>query len=239
MPVWIDNITVRIFNKLINQMKKALLVSVTLFLFVPAASQPKDSIRLFRKCSNMLFVTYFYPQYKPATSVLAVKGGRILSNIDNDKIEIMPDSNIVILEVRQNKKLIHSVKMYGIKTPEALVFAKINGKSVFTHYKSKGAVPTSIELIAEPDASFADELPRDSKYRVTEWALVVMRGNRELMRSIFKESRISQVELNKLRQIIRSGDVVQLEILSVKRKNAAGEMIPEEPAERTIAYTVE
>jgi hypothetical protein len=123
-------------------------------------------------------------------------------------------------------------------TPFPFVGVKINGKEYSGGYLANGDIPKSIEAVVEPDGSFKAFLPTDAQYRITEWIVVLSRNDKELFRQSIRESRMPQAELARLKTSVRKGDKMSIDIISVKRRNAAGQMIPADFEKKTITYTI-
>jgi hypothetical protein len=198
-----------------------------------------DSVKLYLKCRNDLSLRYFMERYNPNISTLKITGGRIIENQDNDRIAVMPDSNVVILEIWQKGKVFNTIRMYAKRPPMPRVAAKINGKMHWAFYKKLGPAPLSVEIFPEAEPNFSSNLVRDSVYQVTEWTATLVRANKEIYKGTFQEKRMPQAEANRLRSLARSGDLMKITILSIKRRNALGEMIPDTLEDNVIEYTIQ
>jgi hypothetical protein len=220
---------------------KSLIVFFSLLLanFIAIAQQKTDSIELYLKCRNDIMLSNFIPKYDPSTASLKIIGGRIIEQKDNNKIAVMPDSNVVIVQIYKKGKLSNTLTMYGRPTPWPFVGVRINGKEYSSSYSANGEIPRSIETVAEPDGNFRAFLPTDAQYRVTEWIVVLSRNDKELYRQSIRESRMPQTELSKLRSLARNRDKLAINIISVKRRNASGQMIPSDFEKKTITYTIQ
>jgi gliding motility-associated protein GldM len=72
-------------------------------------------------------------------------------------------------------------KIRGIPKPDIIM--QIGGKPVDEKNGEKTA-PRSISLVAVPEKNFADALPKDARYRVMEWEVMLARGRRQIGRTI-------------------------------------------------------
>jgi len=73
---------------------------------------------------------------------------------------------------------------------------------------------------AKPDESFAQFLPKDARYQVTKWNVLLARGKRP----VTQQSYSSEVaNLSSMASMAQPGDRLIIEIQEVYRTNYAGE----------------
>ena len=79
--------------------------------------------------------------------------------------------------------------------------------------------PRSLEIKAVPDQSFAEFLPKDARYRVSQWEVTLARGSRPV-----KTERVNSenINLNAFASLARPGDRIVIEVKQVQRMNFRG-----------------
>lgn len=214
-----------------------LFLSLVLFPCVLFAQQ-KDSIKLYLKCRNELLVSYFDKKYEPAGKVLHVKGGRLVENKDNDRVAIVPDSAVVVLEARQNGKLVNSYTMYSKAPPEPIFEAKVSGKTYWPFRPASGPLPTSIEVAPVADVSFKEMVPNDANYIISEWEVSLNRNGKSIRNFRVRGNKTPGKDFSNIRAVAQTGDVIQVSIITMRRKNAIGEMVPQPLQYPTLSYTI-
>jgi hypothetical protein len=65
--------------------------------------QEKDSLKVYLRCRNDLAMSSFFSRYVPSENMIKVKGARLIENIGNDRIAIIPDSAVVVIEATNKK----------------------------------------------------------------------------------------------------------------------------------------
>lgn len=210
------------------------------FILLPGIlpAQQKDSVKLYLKCRNDLLLSYFYPNYNAAGSVLSVKGGRLIENKDNNFIAIMPDSTVVVLEARRKGKLENSFTMYSVAPPPPVFEATINGKSYSPFRAASGPAPASIGIDPVSDVSFKEMVPKDANYTVVKWEVSLNRNGKSIRRISVTENKMPARDLSKIKTVTQSGDVIEIKVITMRRKNALGEMVPQPITFPALLYTI-
>ena len=130
-------------------------------------------------------------------------------------ITIIPHSNVshVAVEIYHNDQLIatETFKVREIPEPEIRLF-RISPKEGIPH-TFKGA----LDVRATPNGDFAAFLPKDARFRVTQYTVTLARENRAILTEKVEGSSRS---LDKIMDHAESGDRLVVEIKKVERMNA-------------------
>jgi len=109
-------------------------------------------------------------------------------------------------------------KVRGIPKPTIQVLS--GGKEVDQKNGVASPGPRSLQVKAKPDESFAQFLPKDARYQVTKWNVLLARGKRP----VTQQSYSSEVaNLSSMASMAQPGDRLIIEIQEVYRTNYAGE----------------
>lgn len=81
--------------------------------------------------------------------------------------------------------------------------------------------PRALQLRAEPDESFASQLPKDALFRVTDSEIALVRGARAVVVRRFQGP---DINLADIAGQARSGDAIVIDIKQVQRRNFKGEV---------------
>lgn len=208
-----------------------------LMLFgAPAWSQRTDSTFLYLKCGNELSLTQLAPGYHPAKNSITVKGARLLNNTDNDRVVVIPDSSVVVISL----KGVASPAVFYSKNPPKPIFEVVINQMRFSSFlhEANGQLPISIGVEPLADESFRMMVPKDTRYRISQWEISQRRGNEAVNRIIVNGNTLPASDLNKIRSTARPGDVLEITVIAMKRQNLADEMINQDLTEKTFAYTI-
>jgi len=171
---------------------------------------------LYRNCGNELVVNVpaLGQNYDPS---FKVKGGSSYSGSKKGVVTIIPTSPKVTLSVYSSNNFIDNVDFNVRQIPKPDIVLKSGGKEVD---EKKGfeaeKMPRDLVLDAEPDNDFASMLPKDARYRVTEWEITLARGPRGVKSM---KSSNPKVDMSSFRTVARPGDRVVIEVKEVQRMN--------------------
>ena len=84
-----------------------------------------------------------------------------------------------------------------------------------------GRVPSRLKAKAIPDQDFKETNPRDARYKVTSWEVMLVRNNTAIL--TLKEDS-ETINLDEIRQKARNGDRLVIQVNEVKRKNYLDEI---------------
>ncbi|SMD35428.1 gliding motility-associated protein GldM [Reichenbachiella faecimaris] len=174
---------------------------------------------LYLNCGNELDVQVpaMGTSYNPS---FTTKGGSNISGANKGEVVIIPNSAKVTLSVSSSGNLIgtQDFKVKRIPKPEIVVYGK--GGPVNLKRGVKGA-PRSLKLAAEPDESFAQFLPKDAKFRVSESEVNLVRAGRSVG-SVRPKG--PDLNLSSLASQAREGDALVIEVKKVQRRNFKGDI---------------
>lgn len=183
---------------------------------------------------------YIFSNYAPAESSISLKGGRLIENLDNNRIAIMPDSSVVVIEIRRKDHPITRSLLYAVQPPRPVFEVIVDGKSFYSYQETaSGSMPTT-GMVLKPvsDASFEEIVPKDAQYSIERWELVVKRSDKVIFKSSVAGSTLSSSEFKRLTSLARINDVLEINLLSMKRRNAVGELIDQEVSYARLHYTI-
>jgi gliding motility-associated protein GldM len=172
---------------------------------------------LYRNCGNKLDVQVpaLGAAYAPSFSV---KGGSSQGG-KGGQVTIIPTSPKVDLSVYSSGTFIgtQSFRVKDIPKPELVL--KSGGKEIDLKRGVSG-VPRELMLDAVPDPDFAEFLPEDARYRVTEWEVTLARGPRPIDS---KKVTSNKVSLSDWVSKAKPNDRIVIEAKEVQRMNFKGE----------------
>ncbi len=168
---------------------------------------------LYRNCGNALDVQVpaLGAAYNPRFSV---QGGSSIGG-KGGKVTIVPTSPNVTLKVYSGDAYIGDQKFRVRQIPKPDIVLKSGGKIV-DEKRGVDKVPREITLDAVPDEDFAQFLPKDARYRVTQWEVTLARGPRPI-----EQKKLSGRTANLASFVskARSGDRIVIEVKEVQRMN--------------------
>ena len=136
------------------------------------------------------------------------------------QVTVIPTSPTCELWVYSDGIYIGSQKFRVRQIPKPDIVLKSGGK-VVDERQGVNQVPREINLDAVPDADFAQFLPDDARYRVTQWVVTLARGARPVEQ---KNVNGPSANLASFVPKARSGDRIVVEVKEVQRKNFKGDI---------------
>lgn len=180
----------------------------------PTVKITADAVKaLYRNCGNNLNVQVpeLGASYNPEFDIT---GGMVQKTNEVGVITVSPKAARVKLTVKNGGAVI-GVENFRVKPiPKPAVKLYSGGREV--DLQNGGSMLRRLELKAIPDADFAEFLPRDARYRVTDYEVILARGTHEVGRK-----RVNQpsVQLRDLAERARRGDRLVVVIKKVERMN--------------------
>jgi len=143
-----------------------------------------------------------------------VNGGDLITTNKKGFITIIPTSKKVIITVRNNGSYIgdESFRVKPVPKPTLKVYHNHQELDL----KKGGKVPRKLRLKAIPDADFAEFLPNDARYKVTEWEIILVRNG---IPRITKKYNKDVVNLSEIVRYAQKGDRLVIDVKKVKRLN--------------------
>ena len=170
---------------------------------------------LYLNCGNELNVQVpaLGSAYNPSFSA---KGATAFPGSKKGLVTVVPSAKEVTLNVSSGGTFIGSeqFRVRGIPLPTIVV--KAGGRPIDLKTGVPAPGPRSITVEAIPDESFAQFLPKDANYRVTEYDVFLGRGSRPVT-SLKSNSPV--LNLAQLAQQAKAGDRIVIEIKEVQRMN--------------------
>jgi len=185
---------------------------------------------LYRKCANPLqtSVPALGPAYKPSFSV---DNGQAIPGAKMGDVTIYPTNvGTCKLSVSNNGKNVGLAEFRVNPVPPPSVFL---GNSAGSEVKIKDPIPpvAGLRIIAKPDETFYNTLPKEANYRVAAVSYVVFRGGKSAGAGRSGDGSINIGSLN-----TRPGDAVQITVESVQRVNSKGEIEEVKVTQPYIAF---
>jgi len=190
---------------------------------------------LYLNCGNELTVQVpaLGAAYNPS---FTATGGTAIPGSRKGLVTIVPTGKQVTLNVSNSGTFIGS-EVFPVKNLPLPTFVvksggtPVNMKAGF----SATSAPRNISIEAVPDESFATFLPKDARYRVTEYDVTLGRGARTIDR-ITATSPV--VDLTRFASQIRAGDRLVIEIKQVQRMNFKGDIEPVRISQNQSVMTI-
>jgi len=176
---------------------------------------------LYRNCGNKLNISVpsLGAEYNPT---FEINGAEFISGDRPGQITVVPKGATGKVKMKVNNKgNFIGQEDFGVKLiPLPTVDVKINNKKISPMEGIDYRAARSVTISIVPDKSFAESLPSDAKYQITEGKVYLARGRKEVG---FVDITSPNVSLNKLAPEMRQGDRLIVEVSKVKRTNFKNE----------------
>ena len=150
-----------------------------------------------------------------------VAGGSMVVGKGKGLLTVIPKSSQVKIHVYNNASMLgtQTFNVRSIPKPEI----KLTSNKKFVNAKEGFPVPgpRSLELSAIPDESFKNFLPKDARYRVTKWEVILARGSRAIEKKIINGP---VANLRAFAAVAKPGDRIVVEVQKVERMNFKNEI---------------
>ena len=170
---------------------------------------------LYRNCGNELNVqvpalgSTYNPTFKAS-------GAEVIKGAQKGVVTLVPTGVAVKLDVSSNGNFIGSQDFKVRLVPKPTIEAVSNGKPVDEKQGVASPGPRSITMRAVPDESFKAFLPKDARYRVSEWDCILVRGKRPVsQQKVTSET----ANLAAFAAQAQPGDRILIEVKNVIRTN--------------------
>jgi gliding motility-associated protein GldM len=184
---------------------------------------------LYKNCGNEMVVkcSALGPNYYPT---FKVTGGEVIRDQKNkEMVTIIPSNDFknlkdakVVLQVFNGSILLGNVEYPVRKVPMPQVSVLANNKLVD---EKKGVNPDIIKNLSikiTPDESFASFLPKDSKYKVSRWAVSAIKGTNALFTKNIEDQNSFTFSGNE-KMVLYQADRILIEVKNVVRVNCKNE----------------
>lgn len=174
---------------------------------------------LYLRCGNELSVQVpaLGATYNPSFTA----SGAELKSLGKGVVVVIPNNPTgVKLNVSSGGSAIGSqdFKVRGIPKPTIMVLS--NGKEVDQKNGMAAPGPRSLQVKAKADESFAQFLPKDARYTVTKWNVMLARGKRPVTQQNFTTE---MANLSSFASQAQVGDRLIIEVQDVNRTNFLGQ----------------
>ena len=193
--------------------------TIEYFVARPVIQVQSASVQaLYLNCGNELNIQVpaLGSTYNPSFSA---SGASAIEGSQKGLVTVVPNAAEVKLNVNSNGNYIGSETFKVRRIPMPTIKALSGGRELDLKRGVPVPVPRSLELKAVPDQSFAEFLPKDARYRVSQWEVTLARGSRPV-----KTERVNSenINLNAFASLARPGDRIVIEVKQVQRMNFRG-----------------
>ena len=136
-------------------------------------------------------------------------------------VKVVPNKASVSLKVSSNGTFIGTEKFPVRRLPKPSIELTSRGRPVNIKQGVPVPGPRSLTLKAVADESIQQFLPKDARYRVSEWEVILGRGPRAVKRQVVNGP---DVNLTQFAQLARPGDRIVIEVKEVQRRNFRDEI---------------
>ncbi len=175
---------------------------------------------LYRNCGNKLNVSVpaLGPEYNP---VFKAEGATVIRGDRPGMITLVPTGVRVKLDVTNNGNFLGQ-ENFGVRLiPLPTVDVKVNNRKVSPLEGIGATEARNVQIKVLAEKGFAEALPGDSKYYVSEGRVFLARGRRQIGEVLITGQNVS---LDKLVNEMRGGDKLIIEVSKVKRINFRNEV---------------
>jgi gliding motility-associated protein GldM len=171
---------------------------------------------LYLGCGNELQVnvpalgTSYDPSYN-------VSGAKYYKGKNRGVVTLVPNAKAVSLTVNSGGMRIGTEKFKVKPVPKPTVDVYSRGKSVNQKVGESISSLRSLSIKANPEEGFAALLPKDARYRVTNWTITLARGPRPVGQPVVAQGQ--EVNIGNLMRNAKPGDRLSIEVKTVKRRN--------------------
>ncbi|UOR04438.1 gliding motility protein GldM [Hymenobacter aerilatus] len=175
---------------------------------------------LYFKCGNKLSVQVpaLGAQYKPSFSA---SGASAIPGSKTGEVMLVPNSREVTLNVSSSGNAIGSQIFQVRPVPKPDIKCVVGGREANEKQGTPITAVRNLSLRAIPDASFANFLPEDARYRVTSYEVTLVRGPRPVMPS--RTISGPDANLSDVVNTAKPGDRLYIQVKEVKRMNFQGQ----------------
>lgn len=178
---------------------------------------------LYKDCGNLLNIQVpaLGALYKPS---FGVRGGTKIMGRKKGEVVVIPSSPNVSISVSSGGQSIGTEKFKVRLVPKPDIKVVLpNGKQANQKQGERAGAVRSLSVRAEcPDATFASNLPKDARYYVSSWEVMLVRGKRPVNKRNVSGSSFNVSSLGQQ----RPGDRILIDVKSVVRKNFQNRTLP-------------
>jgi gliding motility-associated protein GldM len=171
---------------------------------------------LYLNCGNELNIQVpnLGNNYNPK---FTVEGGIAIPGGAKGLVTIVPSESKVKLNVYSDSNFLGSQDFRVRRIPKPDIVITSQGKPIDEKIGYTAPGPRDLEVKVVPDLSFKEFLPKDARYRVKEWSIILARGSRPIKQENFNN--MQKVNLNSIAALAKPGDRLVIEIKKIERLN--------------------
>jgi len=198
-----------------------LTTTVEYFVAKPVIQVQAGSVSaLYLNCGNDLNIQVpaLGTAYEPS---FTADGGQVIPGAKKGAITVVPTAGKVSINVSSSGSLI-GTEVFNVKrVPLPTIKLVVNGKPADIKQGYPAPGPRGLKAVAQPEENFASFLPKDARYKITEWHVTLARGKRPVESQKFTDQ---DANLSGLIQKAKEGDRLVIEVKEVKRMNFKGQV---------------
>ncbi|WP_192822900.1 gliding motility protein GldM [Rufibacter sp. LB8] len=170
---------------------------------------------LYFNCGNELNIQVpaLGANYEPSFSA---SGATVIKGAKKGFVTLIPNGRNVKLNVSSGGNLIGSQDFTVRLVPRPQVVALANGRPVDVVKGMAAPGPRTLTIQAVPDESFKNLLPKEARYRVTQYTVYLVRGNRPVGQV---QGNSPNVNISSLAAQARAGDRIAIDVKEIRRMN--------------------
>lgn len=191
--------------------------NIEYYVIKPVVQIQSASVQaLYLNCGNELNIQVpaLGNDYNPS---FKVEGGTTIAGSKKGFVTIIPKAKEVKLSILSNGVLLEN-QTFSVRTiPKPDIRITSGGVAIDEKNGMAAPGPRILEVKVVPDESFKNFLPKDARYRVVEWEIILARGSRAVSTKTVKDQ--EKANLTEFADVARSGDRIVIEIKKVVRTN--------------------
>jgi gliding motility-associated protein GldM len=143
--------------------------------------------------------------------------GEVIAGAKKGTVTIVPNRAEIGISVYSSGNLLSVEKFKVKRIPDPNVIARTGSKDIdLKNGVNVAQMPRSITLFVKPDAGFAEFLPKDARYKATEWNCTLARGKRAI---VDKKVTSDEINISDMASQAKEGDRIVIEVKAIKRMN--------------------
>ncbi|MCC5919273.1 MAG: gliding motility protein GldM [Cyclobacteriaceae bacterium] len=189
---------------------------VEYFVVRPVIQVQSQSVSaLYLNCGNELNIQVpaLGNAYQPSFNA---QGGSAMAGSKRGEVTIVPNTSKVTVSVSSGGNLIGTETFNVRRVPKPDVKIFNNGKPFDERRGTSTSGLGALEIRAIPDESFAQFLPKDARYRVSDAVATLVRGSNPVTSTPVRNGRANLADF---RGQARAGDRIVIEVKNVQRAN--------------------
>lgn len=175
---------------------------------------------LYRNAGNELIINVptLGVDYKP---IYKVKGGEVLTDAKNkNKVIIIPKENKVVISVYSADNYIGDLE-YNVRNIPRPKINYLADNKIIDERVGISVMTRKFRIKVDPDESFAAFLPKDSRYRIAKWKVMICKGSIALFEKVITDN--EECNLGSQNYLLAQADRIVFELSDVRRVNFKNE----------------